>query len=64
MNDVMIFAVGLGVMGIVLASAFVALIASDDPERIEMRSARQVPKPDLDVVSESRGSMLVSATGS
>jgi len=32
MNDVVIFSVGVGVMGIVLASAFVALIASDHPD--------------------------------
>ncbi len=32
MNDVVIFTVGLGVMGVVLASAFVALIASDHPD--------------------------------
>lgn len=32
MNDITIFIVGLGVMGIVLASAFVALIASDYPD--------------------------------
>jgi hypothetical protein len=32
MNDTIIFIVGLGVMGIVLASALVALIASDYPD--------------------------------
>ncbi len=32
MNDVVIFVVGLGVMGVVLASAFIALIASDHPD--------------------------------
>jgi hypothetical protein len=32
MNDVAIFAVGLCVMGVVMASAFIALIASDHPD--------------------------------
>jgi len=32
MNDTTIFVVGLGVMGIVMASAFIALLASDHPE--------------------------------
>lgn len=31
MTDIVIFMVGLGVMGVVLASAFIALIASDHP---------------------------------
>lgn len=32
MNDIGIFIVGLGTMGIVLASAFIALISSDHPD--------------------------------
>lgn len=32
MNDVVIFVVGLGVMAIVMTSAFIALIASDHPD--------------------------------
>ena len=32
MNDVLIFVVGLGVMMVVLMSAFIALIASDHPD--------------------------------
>ena len=32
MNDVVIFVVGLGVMMVVLMSAFIALIASDHPD--------------------------------
>jgi hypothetical protein len=32
MNDTVIFVVGLGVMGVVLASAFIAMIASDHPD--------------------------------
>ena len=32
MSDVIIFIVGCAVFGVTLASAFVALIASDDPE--------------------------------
>ncbi len=32
MNDVVIFVVGLGVMGVVIMSAFIALIASDHPD--------------------------------
>jgi len=32
MNDIVIFVVGVGVMGVVLASAFIALIASDHPD--------------------------------
>ena len=32
MNDVVIFVVGLGVMGVVLASTFIALVASDHPD--------------------------------
>lgn len=32
MNDVVIFVVGLGVTAIVIASAFIALIASDYPD--------------------------------
>jgi hypothetical protein len=32
MNDVVIFVVGLGVMGVAMASAFLALIASDHPD--------------------------------
>lgn len=31
MNDVVIFVVGLGVMGVAMASTFLALIASDHP---------------------------------
>ena len=33
MNDTIIFVVGLGVMGVVMASAFIALLASDHPEK-------------------------------
>ena len=32
MDDVVIFVVGLGVMGVVIMSAFIALIASDHPD--------------------------------
>lgn len=32
MNDTVIFVVGLGVMGVVMASAFIAMIASDYPD--------------------------------
>jgi hypothetical protein len=32
MNDVVIFVVGLGVMGVVILSAFTVLIASDHPD--------------------------------
>ncbi len=32
MNNVVIFVVGFGVMGVALASAFIALIASDHPD--------------------------------
>jgi len=32
MNDLVIFVVGLGVMSVVLASAFIALVASDHPD--------------------------------
>ena len=32
MDDVVIFVVGLGVMGVVIMSAFLALIASDHPD--------------------------------
>jgi hypothetical protein len=32
MNDVVIFTIGLGVMGVVIVSAFIALIASDHPD--------------------------------
>ena len=32
MNDVVIFTVGLGVMAVVVTSAFIALIASDHPD--------------------------------
>jgi hypothetical protein len=32
MNEVVIFVVGLGVMGVVVMSAFIALIASDHPD--------------------------------
>ena len=33
MNDIVIFVVGLGVMSVVMASAFIALIASDHPDK-------------------------------
>ncbi len=32
MSDVVIFMVGLGMTGVVIASAFIALIASDRPD--------------------------------
>ena len=32
MSDVVIFVVGLGVMGVVMISAFIVLIASDHPD--------------------------------
>lgn len=32
MNDIVIFMVGLGVMGVVLASALIVLISSSDPD--------------------------------
>jgi hypothetical protein len=32
MSDTVIFVVGLGVMGVVMASAFIAVIASDHPD--------------------------------
>jgi len=32
MNDTIIFVVGLGVMGIVIAATFISAIASDHPE--------------------------------
>lgn len=32
MDDVVIFIVGLGVMGVAIISAFISLIASDHPE--------------------------------
>jgi len=42
MNDVAIFVFGSGVMAVVLASAFIALIASDHPE---LRKQPEVRKP-------------------
>jgi len=41
MNDTIIFAVGLGVMGLVMASTYIALLASDHPEKF--RGLSEVP---------------------
>ncbi|MCG8587545.1 MAG: hypothetical protein MI757_22795 [Pirellulales bacterium] len=50
MDDTLIFAVGCAVFGIVIASAFVAVIASDDPNA--EYEATQRSKPPLS--SDSR----------
>ncbi|MBS0262997.1 MAG: hypothetical protein JSS02_13715 [Planctomycetes bacterium] len=66
MNDMMIFVVGLGVMGLVMASSFVALIASDDPERIPVRPqpVRPIPVSDTDRVPQSVGAAILPAAAS
>ena len=43
MNDIVIFVVGLGVMGVVLSSAFVALLATDHPDEPKAQGNGTLP---------------------
>ena len=54
MNDTMIFVVGLGVMGIVMASAFIALLASDHPEKPRTVTESLRPNPASGDISAMR----------
>jgi hypothetical protein len=47
MNDVVIFTVGFGVMGIGLASTLVALIAKDYPDEPDQQATANLTKSSL-----------------
>lgn len=48
MNDIVIFVVGLGVMGIVMGSAFVALMATDYPDGPKAYNNPTLTKSEID----------------